>query len=153
MVEVLKDALFITVFVFVMMLLIEYINVLTSGGWQRILGKRLWPHYAIAGILGASPGCLGAFATVAMYTHGVLSMGAVVASMIATTGDEWYVMLGLFPIKTLLITLSLFIIGVLIGTLTDIVFKKDRAEKQYIQLSLPKENSCECLPSTNLIEQ
>lgn len=153
MIEVLKDSLFITVFVFVMMLLIEYINVLTSGGWQKILGKRLWRQYILAGILGASPGCLGAFASVAMHTHGVLSMGGVVASMIATSGDEWYVMLSMFPKKTFLITFYLFLIGVSAGALTDLFFKKDRNQKQCIQLSLHRENSCECFPSANLIEQ
>jgi len=31
-----------------MMLFIEYINVHTSGRWQKILGRRLWPHYSLA---------------------------------------------------------------------------------------------------------
>ncbi|MGQ9615653.1 MAG: putative manganese transporter [Spirochaetota bacterium] len=153
MIEVLKDALFITVFVFVTMLLIEYINVLTSGGWQKILGKRLWHQYILAGILGASPGCLGAFASVAMYTHGVLSMGSVVTAMIATSGDEWYVMLAMFPKKTLFITLFLFLIGIVAGSISDLVFKKGRNQQRCIQLSLHMENSCECIPSAKLIEQ
>jgi hypothetical protein len=80
-------------------------------------------------------------------------MGAVVACMIATSGDEWYVMLAMFPKETSIITLILFLIGILAGALTDLIFKKDRNQKQCIQLSLHRENSCECLPSANLIAQ
>ena len=76
----------ITSFVFAMMLIIEYINILTRGEWQKKLTKRLWGQYPLAAGLGAVPGCLGAFAVVAMYTHGILGVGAVVAAMIATSG-------------------------------------------------------------------
>jgi len=63
----------ITGFVFVMMLVIEYINVQSKGLWQKSLTKNKWRQYIIAGILGAIPGCLGAFTMVAMFSHRLVS--------------------------------------------------------------------------------
>ncbi len=91
--EVFNQALMITGFVFVMMLVIEYINVLTSGVWQQRLSASRWGQYFFAAIMGVTPGCLGAFIVVAMYSHRMVTLGAVVSAMIATSGDESFVML------------------------------------------------------------
>ena len=101
-------ALMITGFVFMMMLVIEYLNVLTGGLWQRgFRGSRL-RQYLLAGLLGVTPGCLGAFAVVALYSHRVVSLGAVVTAMIATSGDEAFVMFSMIPKTALLISFILF---------------------------------------------
>ncbi len=54
--EVLRDALTITVFVFVMMVVVEYVNVLTRGAWQRRLMLSRWRQYVLSGLLGIVPG-------------------------------------------------------------------------------------------------
>ncbi|GAI00212.1 unnamed protein product, partial [marine sediment metagenome] len=46
-IETLKHALMITGFVFVMMLVIEYINVQTKGSWQNSLKKSRWIQYGL----------------------------------------------------------------------------------------------------------
>ena len=124
MVEVLRETIVITGFVFVMMLVIEYVNVLTSGAWRSILAKNRWGQYALAAALGLIPGCLGNFAVVAMYSHRLLSLGAVVAAMIATSGDEEFVMLALVPRQAFLVFGVCFALGVLAGALTDAVAKR-----------------------------
>lgn len=124
MIEVLRETIVITGFVFVMMLVIEYVNVLTSGAWSGILAKNRWGQYALAAALGLIPGCLGNFAVVAMYSHRLLSLGAVVAAMIATSGDEEFVMLALVPRQALLIFGLCFVVGVLAGALTDAVARR-----------------------------
>ncbi len=121
--EVLKHAILITSFVFVMMLLIEYINVQTHGSWQNKLKKTKFGQYALGVFLGAIPGCLGAFTVVSLYSHGVVSFGALVATMIATSGDEAYVMLSLFPLKAILLIVIISAIGFLVGYLTDKFYK------------------------------
>jgi hypothetical protein len=73
LVGIIVHALMITSFVFIMMLLIEYINVLTKGSWQDILKKSRWGQYVLSGFLGAIPGCLGAFTIVSLYSHQVVS--------------------------------------------------------------------------------
>ncbi len=57
--KILKHALMITSFVFIMMLLIEYINVQTRGKWQDSLKKSRWGQYLLGAVLGVIPGCLG----------------------------------------------------------------------------------------------
>lgn len=119
LISVVKHALMITAFVGIMMLVIEYVNVLTQGQWQERLSRRRWGQYLLAAFLGATPGCLGAFAVVTMYSHRRLSLGAVVAAMIATSGDESFVMLAMIPKTALLLTGVLSVIGLLAGYLTD----------------------------------
>jgi hypothetical protein len=120
-VHVAKETLLITGFVFVMMLVIEYVNVLTEGEWQARLSCRRWGQYVLAAALGATPGCLGAFAVVAMYAHRVMTVGAVVAAAIATAGDASFVMLARMPKTALGLTAFLFVLGLAVGVLVDLV--------------------------------
>jgi len=110
--HVAKEAATITAFIFVMMLVIEYANILSQGKWQTTLRKHKWGQYIFAAFLGAMPGCLGPFAIVSMYAHRMVSFGAVVAAMIATSGDESFVMLAMIPKQALLLTLVLFVLGI-----------------------------------------
>ncbi len=121
MVALLKDALIITGFVGTMMLLVEYLNVITSGRWQQRIAGNRWGQYLLGALLGSTPGCLGAFAVVAMYSHGILTLGAVVATMIATAGDESFVMLAMIPKHALIIGAILFACGIAVGVLTDTI--------------------------------
>ncbi|MCD6455717.1 MAG: hypothetical protein J7K81_02855 [Methanophagales archaeon] len=82
--SVINHSVMITIFVFVMMLIVDYINVLTKGDMEKALKGGRSRQYAIASFLGATPGCLGAFANVSFYVHGLLSFGAIVG------GDDCY---------------------------------------------------------------
>ncbi len=155
MVGALQHALMITGFVFVMMLVVEYVNVLTQGSWQEAVTRRKWGQYLLAAGLGAMPGCLGAFAVVAMYSHGAISLGAVVATMIATSGDESFVMLAIIPKMALAIFAVLFVLGIVSGALTDALFapKKLRIEPSNHSLELHDEPTCECFPRGRILQQ
>ncbi len=117
--EVLEHALMITGFVFVMMLIIEYINVQTRGIWQEKLARNKWQQYLFSALLGIIPGCLGAFTVVTMYSHGLLSFGAIVAAMIATSGDEAFLLFATIPKTAIIISVVLFIIGIVTGFIID----------------------------------
>lgn len=124
MTKLVLDSLMITGFVAGMMLLIEYLNVGTRGKWSRALAEPGFRQYLIAALLGVVPGCLGAFTAVALYSHGVLSFGAVVAAMVAASGDEAFVMLALIPGTALLLTAALCVLGVLAGFFVDLASRK-----------------------------
>jgi hypothetical protein len=151
----LKHALMITSFVFVMMLAIEYLNVQTKGNWQNSLQKSRWLQYLLSAFLGATPGCLGAFTVVALYTHNIVSFGALVTVMIATSGDEAYVMLSLFPGKTLLLTAILFLVGIVVGFLSDTLFKPESKiiKKVRKHLEVHQEDECVCYPKGEILRQ
>jgi len=78
----------ITLFVFVMMLLVDFINMASKGRVSGIIKGGQWRQYTLASFLGSTPGCLGAFMNVSLYVHGFISFGAIVGGMIATSGDE-----------------------------------------------------------------
>jgi len=154
-IETLKHALMITSFVFVMMLIIEYLNVQTRGSWQNSLQKSKWLQYSLSAFLGATPGCLGAFTVVALYAHNIVSFGALVTVMIATSGDEAYVMLSMFPGKTFLLILILFLIGIAAGFVTDILFKPGSIMIKRLDrtLEIHNEDECVCFPKGDILNQ
>ena len=119
MIDILRNSVMITGFVFVMMLVIEYVNVVTSGNWGRRLARSRAGQYILAAVLGALPGCLGPFAIVTMFSHRIVGLGAVITAMIATSGDETFVMLALIPKQTMILIPVLMATGILAGILTD----------------------------------
>ncbi|MFA7418332.1 MAG: putative manganese transporter [Melioribacteraceae bacterium] len=125
LISVLKESLKVTLFVLAMMIAVDFINVKTKGKLESILKEgRKWKQYFIASLLGAAPGCLGSFAGVSLYIHGMISFGALTGLMFATAGDEQFIMLAMFPKTAIIMFVILFILGIIIGYLTDYLVKK-----------------------------
>jgi hypothetical protein len=123
--NILTESLKISLFVFVMMVAVDLLNLKVKGRLEAILKSgRRWKQYIIAAGLGVLPGCLGSFAGVSLYMHGVISFGALTGTMFATAGDEQFVMLSMFPMTAVKLFLILFIIGIFIGFATDYFVKK-----------------------------
>jgi hypothetical protein len=150
-IEVLKHTLMITGFVFVMMLIIEYINVQTKGIWHSNLAQSKWKQYFLAAFLGAIPGCLGAFTAITLFSHRIISFGAVVTAMIATSGDEAFIMLAMFPQKAILLTAIIFVVGIIAGFITDKAISPRYFESRFAKNKFPihEENKCDCYPHKN----
>ena len=121
---VLRESVTITIFVFSMMVFVDWLNVRSRGGMTTALRGRKWREYILSSFLGSTPGCLGAFMNVSMYVHGLIGFGALVGGMIATSGDESYVMLSLFPGKALILFGGLFIAGIVFGAISDWLAKR-----------------------------
>ena len=117
--ESLRTAVLVTGLVVIMMMLIEVFNVSSGGRMFSGLGRHRVGQVVLSAFLGVIPGCMGGFASVSLYTHGLISFGALVAMMIASSGDEAFVMLAMFPGKSLWIFLILFAVAVAVGLLTD----------------------------------
>ena len=142
----LEHGLMITVFVFVMMLFIDYLNVLTKGNMSRIIKGGSLRQYVMASFLGATPGCLGSFMNVSFYVRGLISFGAVVGGMIATSGDEAFVMLAIFPKKALALFGLLFVIGIVFAYLSDRIipfFKINPCQECHFS-GIHAEDKCRC---------
>ncbi|MFW5851611.1 MAG: putative manganese transporter, partial [Bacteroidota bacterium] len=116
---ILKNTLSITFFVMIMMLLIEYINVRTSGAFSKHIKKTGFRQILLSSLLGIIPGCLGTFTVVTLYTHRLISFGAITAAFIATMGDEAFLLFSIMPVQALLITAFLLVIGVISGVVID----------------------------------
>ncbi len=124
-INVLQESVKVTLFVMIMMIAVDFINVKTKGKLESILQTgRKWKQYFIASLLGAAPGCLGSFAGVSLYIHGMISFGALTGLMLATAGDEQFIMLAMFPETALIMFGILFLLGIIAGYFTDHIVKR-----------------------------
>ena len=123
-IDILRNSILITGLVVVMMMMIESLNIESKGLIFKGLHKTRIGQVVIAALLGSIPGCMGGFATVSLYTHRMLSFGALVAMMIASSGDEAFVMLAMIPQQALVLFVILFVLAVIVGILTDIFGKR-----------------------------
>lgn len=121
--EVLVEAIKLVLMVTVLMIMIEYLELRYQDKIREKIVQSPLNQYLIASALGVIPGCLDAFFIVSLYSHGLVSMGALVSVMLSTAGDEAFVMLPLFPREAILISIVCFIVGVLGGLLTDKIAK------------------------------
>ena len=153
--DVAEHALMITGFVLIMMLIIEYINVQTKGIWQENLQKNRLNQYLLSAFLGILPGCLGAFSVVSLYSHKMVSFGALAAAMIATSGDEAFVMLSMFPVDALYLNATLFFVAIATAYLCDVIFK-NKAASFYTDMhtfELHEEKECISFSISHSIKQ
>ncbi len=117
--EALRNAVLITGLVVVMMMMIESLNIESKGMVFKGLKRTEFGQVVIASLLGSIPGCMGGFATVSLYTHRMFSFGALVAMMIASSGDEAFVMLAMIPDQALVIFAVLFMLAIIVGVAVD----------------------------------
>ncbi len=124
-IDVLKETLQVTLFVAAMMIIVDAANIWSRGKISGLLrGKNKSRQYIIASFIGTIPGCLGGFTDVTLYMHGLISFGALAGSMIASSGDEAFVMLAMFPGTAVILFLILFVMGIVGGIITDLIVKK-----------------------------
>jgi hypothetical protein len=109
----------ISLFVFLMMVVVDYLNVLTEGRLTTRLKGGRSRQYLLSSFLGVLPGCLGSFLTVTFYIRGMLGFGAVVGCFVASSGDAAFVMLAKIPETALLLFGILFVLGIFYGWLSD----------------------------------
>ena len=127
--EALRNAVLITGLVVVMMMMIESLNIESKGMVFKGLRRTKFGQVVVASLLGSVPGCMGGFATVSLYTHRMFSFGALVAMMIASSGDEAFVMLAMIPDQALILFAVLFVLAVLVGLTVDFFHDRIHSRK------------------------
>lgn len=137
-IDILRNSILITGLVVVMMMMIESLNIESKGLIFKGLRKTKIGQVIFGALLGSVPGCMGGFATVSLYTHRMFSFGALIAMMIASSGDEAFVMLAMIPDKALMIFTILFVVAVVTGILTDVIGDRLHARQ------CDKEDHSEC---------
>jgi len=128
--DVLRNSVLITGLVIIMMLMIEYVNIHSHGKWFTRLRQNRFGQVVLGAGLGIIPGCMGGFAAVTMYSHKLLSFGALIAMMIASSGDEAFVMLAMIPKEALLLMGILFVVAILVGWLVDRFAKPSKGKPE-----------------------
>lgn len=122
--DTLLNSVLITGIVIIMMMMIESFNLERHNGFfEKAKGNSL-KQVILAALLGSIPGCIGGFAAVSLYSRRLIGFGALTAMMIASCGDEAFVMLAMMPDKALWIFALLFVLAVFCGTAVDLVRKR-----------------------------
>lgn len=114
--DILKESIILTVVVVAMMVLIEIFNFTSKGRLLHLAGRTRFAQVVLAGLLGVAPGCIGGYVSVSMYSKRMFTFGALVSMMIATTGDEAFLMLAMFPKTAVFIFAGLLTLGIITGT-------------------------------------
>jgi hypothetical protein len=145
----------ITIFVLVMMLVIEYLTVRFKSNKSGKFTKNPWVHIVLAAILGIIPGCLGSFAVVSMYIHRTIGLAALVTNLIATSGDEGFIMFAVIPDTAVKLTVIIFIISIVAGIIVQLIFKDRKyigrtMEHKFIHTNEPE---CVCYDPKKIIPQ
>ncbi len=151
-ISTLRQSVMITVFVLFMMVVIEYINIQSKNTWADQLQQSPFLQIIVAALLGIIPGCMGAFTVVSLYIHRMMGLAGLVAVMIATSGDEAFVMFALFPGKAFLLNGILFIIAVIAGWIVQISGRKNAAIGAH-GFVVHKQEYCKCFSRTEVIPQ
>ena len=137
-IDALRNSILITGLVIVMMMMIESLNIESKGLFFKGLKKTRVGQVIFGALLGSIPGCMGGFATVSLYTHRMFSFGALIAMMIASSGDEAFIMLAMIPEQAFVIFAVLFIVAVVTGIIVD--YCNDKLHKRHCH----KDDHSEC---------
>lgn len=148
----LEQTLMITAFVLFMMVVIDYINVQSSNGWAEKLRHSPFLQVIIAALLGITPGCLGAFTVVSLYTHRMIGLAGLVTVMIATSGDEAFVMFALFPGKAFLLHFILLGVAIASGCFIHIFEGKNKLLESH-GFIVHQNEGCKCFVKEGIIPQ
>jgi len=131
----LTESVEITLIIFALMIIIEFLVLKFKGRLLAFLRKNRAVRYITASFFGIIPGCIGTFAMDSMYMAGLLGFGGITATMIATSGDEAFLMLGMAAKGeiswTIIIALTgiLFVLGVIGAFVAD--FSKKRTKMKF----------------------
>lgn len=123
-IEIFWHSLEVVALVFIMMILIDWIDVRTRGKIPTWISHHKIYQYVIASIFGLIPACMGSYLNVSLYMHGYLSLGAIVGGMISTTGEASLIMFAEFPRTAFYLHLILLISGIFFAFITDQVIRQ-----------------------------
>ena len=134
--DVLKESVVLTLTVIALMSAIEAFNFTSHGKMIEFLHGSKAGQIIFSALFGAIPGCVGGYFTVSLYSKKMFTFGALLAMAVATTGDEAFVMLAMYPKTAVIIFLALMVFGAACG------FIYDRMGERYIDKDAA---DCDCV--------
>ncbi len=126
----LKESLTIILIIFFLMVIVEFIVLKYKDKIIKYLKKSKFMSYIVSAFFGVIPGCIGTFAMDTLYMSGLLGFGGIISVMVATSGDEAFLIMSMAAKGeiswniVIMLTLLLFVIGIISGIVADIFRKK-----------------------------
>jgi hypothetical protein len=155
-VEVGLSTVELTLFVFLTMVVVDYLNVWTQGRLTAALQRGRGRQYLISSALGVIHGCFGVFLAVTLYIRGMFSFGGLAACFFSTLGDVSFVLLAKDPVTSLRLAVILFLIGIVFGWLVDrlvTVLKITPDAQCTTEAHHLGEQECRCWPEGDWLRQ
>jgi hypothetical protein len=125
--EILRQTFMVSGYVLFMMLILEFINVKTRGAWSAPLKKSGWLQILVSVVLGMTPGCVGVFTVVSLFTHGIVRFPALLAATLASYGDEAFIYISMDAGGAVKLMLILAGIGLFSGLVFLLFYRKKPA--------------------------
>ncbi len=125
-----KESIFITSIILFLMIIVEIVVLKYQNNIIKFLKNNKLIGYVVSSFFGIMPGCIGVFAMDTLYMSGLLGFGGIIAAMIATTGDETFILISMATKGEiswniiLVLMFVLFIVGIVGGYLADYIKKK-----------------------------
>ena len=126
----LKASIQITTIILVLMVIIEILVLKYQKKIISFIKKNKLIGYIVSSFFGMIPGCVGTFAMDSLYMSGLLGFGGIISVMIATSGDEAFILLsmaakGEISFMTIFLLIGiLFVLGIIGGFIADKIQKK-----------------------------
>ena len=120
------DTLKLLPFLFIVFLLLEYIEHKLSKKSQKVLLKHKNKGPLIGGVLGGIPQCgFGAMAS-SLFSARVITMGTLIAIFLSTSDEMLPIMISEKVDIVVILSIILFkvIVGIVIGFIVDLIFKQ-----------------------------
>ncbi len=128
----LKESFTIVLIILILMIFIEFIVLKYQNKIINIIKKNKIIGYIISSFFGIIPGCIGTFIMDSLYMTGLLGFGGIVSVMIATSGDEAFILLSM-AFKgdiswniIIILTSVLFFLGIIGGFIASYLKKKTK---------------------------
>ncbi|PLW80458.1 hypothetical protein C0585_02585 [Candidatus Woesearchaeota archaeon] len=126
----LKGSMTITLIILVMMIIVEILVLKYQDKLLNFAKKNRFLGYIMSAFFGIIPGCTGTFIMDSLYMTGLLGFGGIIAVMIATSGDEAFLLFSMAAngeiawSTIILLTSTLFLLGIIGGFVADRFRKK-----------------------------
>lgn len=145
--EALLDALKIVPFLFVTFFILEFLEHKLNKKTEKVLLKYKKFGPIVGGVLGAIPQCGFGTMAASLFSNKVITIGTVVAIFLSTSDEMLPIMLGhKADLSTILGILGFkVIVGVIIGLIVDLIFRKKGYVKEHIHINdMCEDEHCHC---------
>lgn len=145
--EALLDALKIVPFLFITFFILEFLEHKLNKKTEKVLLKYKKFGPIIGGLLGAIPQCGFSAMATSLFSNRVITIGTVVAIFLSTSDEMLPIMLGHKTNIGVIFGILGFkvLIGIIIGLIVDILFRKKGYVKEHIHINdMCEDDNCHC---------
>lgn len=145
--EAFLDALKIVPFLFITFFILEYLEHKLNKKSEKVLLKYKKFGPIVGGVLGAVPQCGFGTMAASLFSNKIITIGTVIAIFLSTSDEMLPIMLG-HKVNILLI-LSIIgfkvLVGIIVGLLIDLIFRRKHNEKEHIHINdMCEDEHCHC---------